>query len=287
MTDFSSLSRHIVATASVLAIAAMPTTPARAGEPVTLSYYLPRTSFVATVQHRLMACPVSGGHAEVATLWTLRAATRPDYAQHVRLDASSGFLVRRSVEMTFAANGTLTAINAESEGQGPEVVSSVLGLAGTILPMLGGVPRGPLANTVLAQSEQGVWRGGHSSAPPSPCTDRARALLDELENVRGTIALLQDAVASEDFTPIQARALNQLIAREDNLVNRLTITVGQHRFAPGESEQSGNAHIARLAPVVYARWFNNPEAESSHIFGNAYGYRVAWVVNAADYNALR
>ncbi|MEQ1687020.1 MAG: hypothetical protein ABL874_00420, partial [Sphingopyxis sp.] len=165
-----------------------------------------------------------------------------------------------------------------------------LGLAGTILPMLGGVPRGPSANRISAQTERGDLWGAASRTPSSPCTVEARALLAELENVRNNIALLQDAVAAGEATPIQARALTQSIEREDALVGRLTITIGQARFAPAASSPTvirESNHLPAPSPSVYARWFNNPEAESSHIIGNAFGYRVGWVANTADYDALR
>lgn len=107
------------------------TAQALAADPVELTYQLPHARIAFGSSYELEQCPT------VTTDLRVRVTTEivPKYVagDEVSLDASAGFLVKRSVALEYFPNGTLHTFNAESAGQGGEVVAAAIKAAATIL----------------------------------------------------------------------------------------------------------------------------------------------------------
>ena len=93
------------------------------------NYFLPRTELTIAVAQQLTACPAKGENAAVDTTITITPTRDADPAGHVRLDAGSGTLAKRTVKLELNPDGTLAAFNSESEGQGGPVLTSIAKLA--------------------------------------------------------------------------------------------------------------------------------------------------------------
>jgi len=120
------------------------------------------------------------------------------------------------------------------------------------------------------------------------CTPEAIDLLTRLRATRATITELQTVIASGDATPQQTALLATMVTREEALIGQLTVDVGQARFAPEAtpgSPLSGNAYVPRPDNSLYAHWLRQPE-QIGNLTGQANGYRVTWLVDTRDYQAM-
>ncbi|MET0179572.1 MAG: hypothetical protein ABW194_03695 [Novosphingobium sp.] len=252
-----------------------------ARQPVSLTYYLPRTVVSATVTQRLVRC--EGSEVDVATDWKLASETAADYSQPVRVDASSGFLAKRSVDLTLNPDGTLSAFNSESEGQRAAVIQSVLKLAGTLAPIVasGGVLASPRPQAAI----------NPSLLPPRPptCTQQAVRRLRTLAQLNERIARIEDTVAAGEAAPGQENLLELLRVRRDDLVAALTIVVATipayDPAAAGKPGESGFADtkVWRLPAPSYADWFG-ASLPPENVPGSVNGFAVALI---ADTDALK
>jgi len=268
----------------------LPAAPARAGRPVVLTYFLPKTRLAAAVSQRLVSCPAIGkGDVEVVTLWTLAAAAGPDYAVPVRVDASTGFLAKRSVELTTTADGTLTAFNSASEGQGGAVIESVLKVAARVAPLMVGLPvMAPAMGAGLVE-KSGKDR---KPTPVYPCTAAALASLKSLAETKADIIRLQGLVATGDATAEDALTLAALADRQSALTDDLTIVIGTAQLDPkADNKQqipTGFAYVAPAAVSDYDSWFVAGQRDA-HVAGlvGRHGFIMSWVANDAAYAALK
>lgn len=251
--------------------------PANAARPLAvLTYFLPKTIVSASVSQQLMSCPPpDDGEVVVATGWTLKAITKADYSLPINVDASSGFLTKRSVALKLNPDGTINAFNSESAGQGGAVIASLLKLVGTVAPMIS--PLGASANF-----ETSLWRGGHKQRLLSPCTKPARDLLEKREQIEATIAKLEEAVAAGDATPAQIRLLT---SRQEALADvnaKLTLSSEEPvKFDPGIGPQFQN-----MEKLDYSPWFGS-KSPPVKIVGSDAGFCAEWAASKAAIKSLK
>lgn len=261
---------------------------AAAGQPAVLTYFLPTTSVSATVSHRLVSCPDKGdGDVIVATSWSLKSVTGPDYDAPVYIDASTGFLAERLTELTLNPNGTLASINAKAEGQGPAVIEAVLDLAGVVAPMLAGLPpMGSMGDPSIPSPAISTQR----------CTDEALALLASHARLVEAIATAEELIRKGDASQSQidqlARDKEALVATRGALtVSQSAATVlgpalGKLDATTGLEEMSGSVLVP--TPDI-SSWFIGgvPDGLGGKVAGHDHGFRIEYAVSKKAASSMR
>lgn len=248
-------------------------TPAMAAPKAVLTYFLPKTAVTATVSQQLLAC-TSPDEIVVETGWELKAVSRPDYSKRIRVDASTGFLAKRAVALKLNPDGTISAFNSESVGQGGAVIASALKFVGMMAPMFAGAA--PMASPAFEMD------GGPRQVPNlSPCTGVTQVLLDRRRAAEGTIASLEALIAADEATPAHLKLLTAKQEELAGLKAKLTIFGREPaKFEPATS--SGSIAVARLD---YTPWFGTREAPVK-LPGKDNGFCVQWGASKAAMGAL-
>lgn len=251
-----------VAIAFSVFIAAAPA-PAAAQE---LDYYLPKATVAAGWQVRLVQCPTAA-NPNGETMTQAAVAGAYERGELVRLRSTSPFLASRSVALTFHENGLLKTINAEGEGKGGAVLTTLFKTAAGFIG-LGPVGAGMAATTsFLAMPAAG---GGGAGMPE--CTDKMSALLSEWEIKKGRIDSFEASVASGSALGATAQAIYEgTKTRVADIEKALTLTTSV-KFEPALTSRSPEAsgvpagfdlvkgEYARYGfakPVALAKWFKN------------------------------
>jgi hypothetical protein len=260
--------------------------PAQA-EPKYLSYYLPKAQIGAAVSQRLVRCPKTNEPVSmmlVETSWALKSRAVPDYEKPVVINAAGGFLTARNVGMKFNNDGTLTSINAKSEGQGGAVLTSAIKLAGMVAPLLVGLPPPPLP--AATDSEAAV-------APESRCKKEIVDLLDRHADLEVAIAETELAIRNGQSGPeiegMLARYRQQLLAVEEDLTLSGTaeglngqVSSLQPCQADKTCKPEGQVVIKRLD---YGQWLASA-TDVSAMTDFKHGFVVLWAGSSAAATSL-
>lgn len=287
--------RELLSAAAIAIVVATAPQPVGARGSAVLTYFLPETIVSATVRQRLVSCPAAGGgNVVVETSWNLIPVARPDYDALVQIDASTGFLANRSTELTLNPNGTLVSINSEAEGQGAEVVEAVLGLVGTVAPMLVSTARDSLPEDIAASQATGTT--------PHRCTQAIRDLLTSRADLAEAVAngeeLIRQGEASQAQQDQLARDKQMLAATEAALTVSRSATAELNNTIGGLSAQTSLAdlsgNIVVGAPDI-SIWFE-PDyvAETSYVDevrekvpGQQHGFHISWAASRSAAAAMR
>jgi hypothetical protein len=249
-------------TVRLLASACIATYPVSgfAAEPTKreFGYFLTKTELVAVVKQTLTACPdPANGEPlpSIETEWTIEAKPTADTAKYVNVDASSGFLVKRSTALKLRPDGTLESFASETAGQGGTVLSAIVKVAASIfLPGVGGV--GPMM--AVAGQESPAQRA------PSKCTSEVVAKFAKITAWNTDIATLEAKVLRGEATEAQIvlleRRKNQRSTMRGSLIlssDPLVIDV-ENTTAAVDTKKA----VKRLD---YSKWFE-PSVSSPDIF---------------------
>ena len=267
---------------AMLAIEADLVAPAKAAEEdvYEFGYFLPRTSFGAVAAERLIKCPEPGDEtarqAVIATTVLISSATKPDPGGYVRLDTRSGFLAKRTTEIKLNRDGTLSAFNGSTEGQGDAVLGAVIkvatGVAGVIAG--GGMLAAPLS----------------AAAPEAPaprlsfsCTPETKQKVEERDRLAEQVAVLEELIASGEGRASVVALLEIRRAAFAQADDELTITSKQV-LTPLQSEESGSVLIKRFEPNP---WFQGtvPDSITRRIGSN--GFELSWAADRQIVAALK
>jgi hypothetical protein len=270
---------------SVLAMLAMGAdlvAPANAAEErgYEFGYFLPRTSFGAVAAERLIKCPELGDatarQAVIATTVLISSATKPDPGGYVRLDTRSGFLAKRTTEIKLNRDGTLSAFNGSTEGQGDAVIGAVIKVATGVAGIIPGA--GMLAAPLTAAAPE-------AAAPrlSFSCTLQTRQKVEERDRLAEQVAALEELVASGEGRASVVALLEIRRAAFAQADDDLTVTSKQV-LTPLQSAQSGSVLIERFEAN---HWFqgNVPTSITQRIGSN--GFELSWAADNQIAAALK
>ncbi|MFM5884287.1 MAG: hypothetical protein ACKOQ3_02960 [Novosphingobium sp.] len=281
----------LVASVAVVVGTVVTATAASAARP-TLTYYLPKASVSASVSQRLVACPAVGdGEVEVLTQWELKATQIPDHSQPVMIDAGSGFLAKRSVGLSYNEDGTLTSLNASSEGQGSAVIVSALKLAGAVAPLVSGT--GLIEYSATTKALPNVFNLP-AAAVEQRCTAATLALLDQYDSARNRLANLESKLSEDGFTDSEKAILSAADDKLAAIEEQLTVSNDAEdalddelaSMLPGKAEKP--AKKVHVDHPDYSGWFEPKFAatEIAKIPGSQHGFVVGWKANAVAARAV-
>ena len=219
MTNRSST---ILASCAVVALSGAVVSPAFASSAKPeIGYFLSRTDVAVSVAMTLTSCPKDEGERpRIKTEWKVEPTAAADTTEPVRVDVSSGFLAKRSNAFEFYPNGTLSAFNGSSEGQGGPFLVSVLKTIATVAPVL------------LAASGSGGPRSEQTPEEPPAvtgslyCRDTIAGTLKQLADVTEEIRVLENAVLAHTPTSADLDLLERRRLKKIALTKALTITEG-------------------------------------------------------------
>jgi hypothetical protein len=259
-------------------------------------YFLPKAQASATVGQRLVSCPADSTEApSVETSIAIVSQQIADSKAMVRVDGRSGFLAKRSTKLTLNPNGTLTAFNASTEGQGGEVVSAVVKTALTIGTIAAGAPGAASAvagasrlvvsqqlfsvtksnreKNFLATLEKRLQESEPAASPPVlKCKPEIILLMEKLSKVDDQIASLEDLVAQGSAGTAQIALLAQRKKEQKSFHDKLTLTSKPVAFKYDKRPDTLSSLPQVIQPVEHAAWFENTSsAEAQRQLGRIAG----------------
>ncbi|MCJ2188034.1 hypothetical protein MTR66_14560 [Novosphingobium sp. 2638] len=273
-----------------------PWTSCAAAKPISTFYYLPKVTASATVQQRIVTCSSDPQGIEVVTTWVLKASANPDYADPVELDASAGLFVDRTLDMKLSPEGMLKELNAKSANRTGEFITSVVKLAGTLAPMVAGLPPIPAPMPTLSASFVNENKKYPNPVPikTSLCNDTTLKRLEQQRNLIEDITKLEDDItagragaATIDQLARRRKALEAvhalltLSASSDGLEKQfgsLTPCASKEHCKP-----SGSVNL-RIAS--YDAWFTEAGSRPASIIGADKGFLVKWAASSDAASAL-
>lgn len=234
-----------------------------------LGYFLPKTKAAASFSQRLVRCPTTDdARILVETHAQILAKTVPDYARLYRIDASAGFLAKRSTELLLNPDGTMKSVNATVEGQGAAVIVSTVKLAAFAASLVIGGPKAP------------GFRGEPPKELATRCRPQIAALLTERDGLAENISKLEARLASSGLTADETAELASSRDRLSAIDDALTLSSKPVAIDP-TADGSASAD-----PLDYGEWFDriNP-LDLSKLPGDD-GVLVSWKINSTAQAAL-
>lgn len=233
--------------------------PALARQPVTMSYFLPRTLVSVEVAQRLDACPdADSPNGSITTTVTIEPSLDADPDGLVQIDGSAGFLAKRTTKLVLRANGTLESFNATTEGEGGAVIASLLKVGTTALSFLraGGPAQGAL-RAPLGQSLK--------------CNADVLSVMAQIATAKKSVSQIEDALvegrAGEAALDLLERRRKRVTALRDSLT---IVTTSQGEFSPSVGT------IVLEAPN-YGAWFH-PNGDQAEVRGSGIAGRHGFLV---------
>ncbi len=192
-------------------------------------YFLPKTAVGVTITQQITGCPV--GPVEdidipVKTMIAIDSWTSVD-PKPFWVDARAGFLSKRSTKLAQRADGTLVSFNVASEGQGGEVISSVIKVASTVL--------GWSAPAAILAPARGILVSGqvkqNPRVPTTPkrkfqCRDEINKDLQRLATVKADIADLEAKMIDGHSTAAELELLARRRSEAETLIESLSLSAG-------------------------------------------------------------
>jgi hypothetical protein len=264
----SSITKLVAGTCAVALVGTIGTAPAYAKDTKQTDwrkkrefvYFLPKTRAVVNVGQRITRCArTEGEEPSIENEIVITDSTGADPGAMVRLDGRSGFLAKRTTKLTLAADGTLQAFNASTEGQGGEVAAALIKTAVTagtfaFAPSLS-LPKG--LDSVKFMSG-GKSRGtAQQNLPTLECNDTTKELLEKLASLSTQIASLEALVASGAAETPQIELLAESRKRQKLYKDDLTLTSDPAAFNPNGRPTGSNSQNKLIGAVNYAQWFKD------------------------------
>lgn len=207
------------------------------------AYFLPRANVGGQVTQRIVSCPVADTKdpskpkgLAINTYIALGSEQFADPKAMFTVDARAGFLSKRSTKLVLRPDGTLETFNVTSEGQGAELVGSLITVAATVATW--GTAAAPVALAGAGMMQpQGVEKD--DKAKPKPkllkirCAKPIVAALDRLGKVREDITRLEVRIVDGKASTSDTALLQLRRDEEVELVAGLTLKAGKGvRFDP-------------------------------------------------------
>lgn len=177
-----------------------------------LSYHLPEGTAVAGYKWQIKKCPTL---EDTSVIIDSGGTVKGSYSKGplVRLDPRSSFLSSRKITLTYHDNGMLKTINAQGEGKGGAVLSSILQTA---------VGYAGLSELAVANAPEQLASECQSHVKAK--VDRWNTLVQRISQFEGKIA------AGETLSTIEKAVYDSYITEKTALDKALTITVAAKKF---------------------------------------------------------
>lgn len=268
-----------------------------------LAYHLPKGSAAAGMQAKLIFCPSqpfsfprpagNAGEADEPAMFSVKAVeARIEHSvlisgssakgELVRLNPRSPFLGSRSIALTFHPNGMLKTINAEGEGKGGVIATSLLKTAAGLLTFGGSgmKSRGGAAPLDLPVED-----------PLAPvCKDEVQKQASRLIKLKLDILTSENLLAQGENLSPKALTLYESQKKEHaRLEKKLTLstsakfsvsrkTIADH-FSRAEVPFE-QAHFVR--PIDYGKWFDNAENIETNVAKHGFCVKASVSKSAFD-----
>lgn len=194
------------------------------------TYFLPRTSVAVTITQRIAACPVPDPKDPtkpiglvIKTYIAPGSETYADPKAIFKVDARAGFLSKRSTKLVLRPDGTLESMNVSSEGQGGELIGSVITVAATVgswlmpaVAMRGGGPQSQVAEPDRAPKYVAIR-----------CRQEMMDALERLDVVRADIGKLESRIVDGKASATDTTLLQLRRDEEVELMGQLTLKAGE------------------------------------------------------------
>lgn len=190
-----------------------------ANDSVVLDYRIPAARMAFGSSYELEQCPTADSELRVR----VTTAIVPKYiaGDTITLDASGGFLVKRSITLEYFENGTLKSVNAATEGQGGTFVASAI-KAAAALPAIG------------------VFDAGDQLRDqPLNCLPHIEAQVQSVAATRAQIAQWEAALTASPNNTALAAQIEQARALLANQRARLTLAARPVVHMPPSSASEG------------------------------------------------
>lgn len=273
------ITRLMLATTALIALTPTPGA-AQAAKPDPknrqFSYFLPRANAGAVITQRVAACPVPDPQDPTKlTGLVINTYILPgtqiyaDPKAKFIVDARAGPLSKRSTRLALRPDGTLEALNVSSEGQGGELIGSLITVAATVASW--GTAAAPVALVgALAGDLEGQpgkkIEGGTKSKPerkPAPirCKQSVLDSLSRLDDVQADIARLEARIVDGKASAVDATLLQLRRGEEADLMGSLTLKAGdgiqfdpeRASFAPTKDVPAPVLSVT-VPAVAYGEW---------------------------------
>lgn len=224
-------------------------------------YFLPKTRAVANVGQRILRCATKEGEdPSIETVVAIVDGTRADPNAMVKVDGRSGFLAKRTTKLSLAADGTLQAFNASTEGQGGDVAAALIKTAVTAGTFaIGGPPAAvPLAGMILGRGFESLGTGftiAELDPPALECNESTKTRLGKLASVDADIARLESLVANGSAGAPQTELLAERKKLQKQLRDDLTLGADPAVFDAASRPASAVAVKRTISAVRYSEWF--------------------------------
>lgn len=189
-------------------------------------YFLTKTKLVMQVRQTLVACPDAADDAplpEIETEWDIEAKPVADTSAFVTVDASHGFLAKRSTALKLRPDGTLVAFDSETSGQGAAVLNAVLKVGSSIFLPGVGIP----AAAGLTESVAWAFKVKKPVSPPPNFVECKPDVLKTFESISAwgkQISALEDKVLAGLATAAEIQLLERRKKQRGNARDALVLT---------------------------------------------------------------
>jgi hypothetical protein len=220
-----------------------------------IRYALTRTDVAVSVAMTLVSCPSEVGELpEIETSWAIAPIGSADPEWPVQVDVSSGFLAKRSNAFEFNPNGTLSAFNGRSEGQGGAFIGNVLKTVGALAPLVFGLPP-------VGMAGHGIKAAAARPNDSLYCRAETNATLNSLAKTKAEIRALEDRVLTHAATSDDLDMLERRRKKRIALVEALTF----EKAAKFDAPQGRAANwIGKVElPELLKDWFSREPGDAS------------------------
>lgn len=276
------ITRLMLATTALIALTPTPGA-AQAAKPDPknrqFSYFLPRANAGAVITQRIAACPVPDPQDPTKlTGLVINTYILPgtqiyaDPKAKFIVDARAGPLSKRSTRLALRPDGTLEALNVTSEGQGGELVGSLITVAATVaswgtaaapVALLGGslvAPEGP-GTKIFGLDGVGTKPKPKPKPAPIRCKQEVLDSLSRLDDVQADIARLETRIVDGKASAADATLLQLRRGEEADLMGSLTLKAGdgiqfdpeRASFAPTKDVPAPVLSVT-VPAVAYGEW---------------------------------
>lgn len=268
------ITRLMLATTALIALTPTPGA-AQAAKPDPknrqFSYFLPRANAGAVITQRIAACPVPDPQDPTKlTGLVINTYILPgtqiyaDPKAKFIVDARAGPLSKRSTRLALRPDGTLEALNVTSEGQGGELIGSLITVAATVASWGTAAAPAALAGALVGELRSPVIKSMPADErKPKPiyvavrCAKPIVNALSRLEEVREDIAKLEARIVDGKASTTDTALLQLRRDEEAELVGTLTLKAGKGvEFDPDRKPGKSPPVLSQIAAAPrYEKWF--------------------------------
>jgi hypothetical protein len=216
-----------------------------------LGYFLTKVKLVAQVSQKLNACPdVTENELlpAIETIWSIDATPVADNSKYVNVDASNGFLAKRSTALKLRPDGTLESFDSETSGQGAAALNAVLKVASSVVsPVLGG-------GGWSAELAMFGGRARPAAATQFVCNNKVLTLLDRISAWSKQIGTLEDKVLIGNATAADIQLLERRKKQRANARDSLMLTSDPVVIDPESTTEAVEIAVS-IKSLAYSEWF--------------------------------